>query len=161
MEELLLKLEVPEIIEKRLNHIKNDKIGALLIPIEVPENARIMKIEPNMGEFSVTFDIGKTVIEPKFINYPINYKDCFRINNSEINYRCLKVKAIKVEDLNEDEIVKITNDILYADIVEDLEDKLMIYTNVIFQGQKIYRDNPYVFYVEVKNIESKSQQNMQ
>ena len=97
MEELLLKLEVPEIIEKRLNHIKNDKVGALLIPIEVPESARIMKIEPNMGEFSVIFNIGKTVIEPKFINYPINYKDCFRINNSEINYRCLKVKAIKVE----------------------------------------------------------------
>lgn len=37
MEELLLKLEVPEIIEKRLNHIKNNKVGALLIPIEVPE----------------------------------------------------------------------------------------------------------------------------
>lgn len=158
MEKLLLKLEVPEIIEKRLNHIKNNKVGALLIPIEVPESARIMKIEPNMGEFSIVFNIGKTF---KFINYPINHKDCFGVNNSEINYRCLKVKAIKVEDLNEDEIVKITNDILYADIVEDLEDKLMIYTNVIFQGQKIYRDNPYVFYVEVKNIESESQQNMQ
>ena len=160
MENLLLKLEVPEIIEKRLNRIKNDKVGAFLIPIEVPKSARIMEIEPNMGEFSINFDIGKIVLEPKFINYPINYKDCFRVNNSEISYRCLKVKAIKVEDLDEDEIIKITDDILYADIVEDLEDKIMIYTNVIFKGQKTYKDNPYVFYVEVKKQESKSQQNM-
>lgn len=150
MEDLIIKLKVHEIAEKRILSAKENENIALLVPIDIIETARIMKIEPNMGDFSVLFDIGNNTISPKDIKYPINYKDCFTINNNESEYECLKIKALRVEELEEDEIVNVTNDILYADIIEDLEDKIMIYTNVIFQGQKIYRDNPYVFYIEIK-----------
>ncbi len=161
MEKSISNLEVHDVVEKRLYSLKKNKVGSFLIPIDIDKTARIIKIEPNMGDFSVLFDIGKTVIEPKNIYYPINKRDYFTIGNDNSKYECLKIKVIRVEDLEEDEIIKVTDDILYADIVEDLEDKIMIYTNVIFKGQKIYRDNPYVFYVETKQVENKSQQNMQ
>lgn len=149
-EKSILNLEVHDVVEKKLYSLEKYEVGSFLIPIDINKTGRIMKIEPNMGDYSVLFDIGKNVIEPKNIYYPINKRDYFEINNDNNKYECLKIKALRVEDLEEDEIVKVTDDILYADIVEDLEDKIMIYTNVIFKGQKIYRDNPYVFYVEVK-----------